>query len=55
MLPVSSHNQGMLLVDYLFRGFAAEAPLAALETVRTLSTNYQPIIEEDQPVSINAA
>ncbi|KAL1997119.1 hypothetical protein VTN49DRAFT_7984 [Thermomyces lanuginosus] len=39
----------------LFRGFAAEAPLAALETVRTLSTNYQPIIEEDQPVSINAA
>ncbi|KAL1971669.1 hypothetical protein VTN31DRAFT_2290 [Thermomyces dupontii] len=39
----------------IFRGFAAEAPTTAMETVRTLSTDYQPIIEEDQPVSINAA
>lgn len=38
--------------DFHIRGFAAKAPQAAIETVSTMSTKYNAVIEEDQDISI---
>ncbi|KAJ6096746.1 hypothetical protein N7486_007492 [Penicillium sp. IBT 16267x] len=37
----------------LINGFAAEAPVNALQTLSTESTEYKPMIEEDKVVSAN--
>ncbi|KAJ5584125.1 uncharacterized protein N7459_003925 [Penicillium hispanicum] len=43
---------GVITHEYsLIRGFAAEAPAIALETLSTQSTEYKPEIEEDEVVS----
>ncbi|KAJ5836177.1 hypothetical protein N7447_002203 [Penicillium robsamsonii] len=36
---------------YLINGFAAEAPVSALQTLSTQDTQYKPDIEEDKVVS----
>jgi hypothetical protein len=36
-----------------YSGFAAEAPVNALQTLSTQDTQYKPEIEEDKIVSIN--
>ncbi|MCJ1299836.1 hypothetical protein MMC08_002630 [Hypocenomyce scalaris] len=36
----------------LFKGFAAKASVKALETVNTLSAEYNPTIEEDEIINI---
>ena len=40
-------------ISDLFKGFAANAPLKALEAVKTLESMYAPHIEHDEKVSIN--
>lgn len=42
-----------VVIDNSTRGFAAKAPAKALESVSTLGAEYNPIIEEDQMVSID--
>ncbi|CRG83217.1 hypothetical protein PISL3812_00568 [Talaromyces islandicus] len=45
---------GWITHEYnLFKGFAAKATSNALQTISTTSTNFLPVIEEDQVVSIN--
>ncbi|KAJ5710689.1 hypothetical protein N7488_004845 [Penicillium malachiteum] len=45
---------GIITHEYhLFNGFAAEAPVNALQTLSSQSTQYKPEIEEDKIVSIN--
>lgn len=39
------------LSNYGFSGFAAEAPVNALQTLSTQDTQYKPDIEEDKVVS----
>ncbi|CAI7629143.1 unnamed protein product [Penicillium palitans] len=39
------------LSNYGFSGFAAEAPVSALQTLSTQDTQYKPNIEEDKVVS----
>ncbi|KAI9048118.1 hypothetical protein LZ554_007913 [Drepanopeziza brunnea f. sp. 'monogermtubi'] len=47
---------GFITHEYhLFKGFAANAPAKALETVSTLNTDYLATVEEDQMVSVNNA
>ncbi|KAJ3577419.1 hypothetical protein NPX13_g3149 [Xylaria arbuscula] len=36
----------------ILKGFAAKAPQGAIETVTTMSTKYNAVIEEDQEISI---
>ncbi|KAL2809537.1 hypothetical protein BJX63DRAFT_435101 [Aspergillus granulosus] len=38
----------------VIKGFAADAPEAAIQEVSTQSTLYKPTIEQDQPVSISS-
>jgi len=43
---------GKITHEYsLFKGFAAQAPVAALETVQALESKYNPVIEDDQIVN----
>ncbi|KAJ5928045.1 hypothetical protein N7466_007001 [Penicillium verhagenii] len=45
---------GIITHEYtLINGFAAEAPVNALQTLSTESTEYKPIIEEDKIVTAN--
>ncbi|QKX64317.1 uncharacterized protein TRUGW13939_11491 [Talaromyces rugulosus] len=45
---------GWITHEYnLFKGFAAKASSNALQTISTASTNFLPVIEEDQVVSVN--
>ncbi|KAJ5792220.1 uncharacterized protein N7503_008198 [Penicillium pulvis] len=45
---------GIITHEYfLINGFAAEAPVNALQTLSTESTEYKPVIEEDKVVSAN--
>lgn len=39
------------LSNYSFSGFAAEAPVSALQTLSTQDTQYKPNIEEDKVVN----
>ncbi|RFU32664.1 hypothetical protein B7463_g3657, partial [Scytalidium lignicola] len=42
---------GVITHEYnLFKGFAAQTPATALDTVQTLGSKYNPVIEEDQVV-----
>ncbi|KAJ5092693.1 hypothetical protein N7456_008554 [Penicillium angulare] len=45
---------GVITHEYnLINGFAAEAPVNALQTLSTTSTQYKPQIEEDKVVTVN--
>ncbi|KAJ5888847.1 hypothetical protein N7495_008888 [Penicillium taxi] len=45
---------GVITHEYtLINGFAAEAPVDTLQTLSTESTEFKPIIEEDDVVTIN--
>ncbi|KAJ5156497.1 hypothetical protein N7492_009300 [Penicillium capsulatum] len=46
---------GVIVHDYnvLFKGFAAETPETAIQTLSTESTDYKPTIEEDSSVGID--
>ncbi|OOQ84086.1 hypothetical protein PEBR_31711 [Penicillium brasilianum] len=45
---------GVITHEYhLFPGFAAEAPVNALQTLSTQDAAYKPTIEEDKIVSVN--
>lgn len=46
-------NAGASLSDSCYRGFAAEAPVNALQSLSTQSTEYKPEIEEDKVVTAN--
>ncbi|EFW22479.1 conserved hypothetical protein [Coccidioides posadasii str. Silveira] len=47
-------NGGKITHEYnLIKGFAAEAPSVAMDAVSALGTEYPPVIEDDQIVTIN--
>ncbi|KAI9845653.1 MAG: hypothetical protein M1837_004627 [Sclerophora amabilis] len=44
---------GVITHEYsLFKGFAATAPAKALEAIKVAGSQYNPVVEEDQVVSV---
>ncbi|KAJ5272844.1 hypothetical protein N7478_007969 [Penicillium angulare] len=50
---VQQAKDSLVAAMLFFSGFAAEAPVNALQTLSTASTQYKPEIEEDKVVTIN--